>query len=64
MDVLLLIAKGKTTREIAAELVLSGRTVQRHISNLYSKIDVRNRAEATAFAQNESSINLQRLRGA
>ena len=64
VDVLLLIAKGKTTREIAAELVLSGRTVQRHISNLYSKIDVRNRAEATAFAQNESSINLQRLRGA
>ena len=56
VEVLLLIAKGKTTREIADELVLSARTVQRHISNLYIKINVRNRGEATAFALNEPSI--------
>ena len=59
VEVLLLIAQGKTTREIATELVLSARTVQRHISNLYSKINVRNRVEATAFAQTEPSIASQ-----
>ena len=39
-----------TNREIADQLVLSERTVQRHVTNLYAKIGVRNRAEATAFA--------------
>ena len=53
MEVLLLMAQGKTTREIAAELVISPRTVQRHTTNLYAKINARNRAEATAFALNE-----------
>ncbi len=51
-EVLALIAQGKTNREIAAELVLSERTVQRHIADLYLKIEVRNRAEATAFEMN------------
>jgi DNA-binding NarL/FixJ family response regulator len=46
--VLLLIAAGKTTREIAAELVLSVRTIERHISEAYVRLGVRNRAEATA----------------
>ncbi|HLG12055.1 MAG TPA: alpha/beta fold hydrolase [Dehalococcoidia bacterium] len=49
-QVLQLIAQGKTNREIAEELVLSERTVQRHIADLYLKINVRNRAEATSFA--------------
>ena len=53
VDVLLLIAQGKTTREIGGELVISPRTVQRHTTNLYAKINARNRAEATAFALNE-----------
>ena len=50
VEVLLQLSRGKTNREIARELVLSERTVQRHISNLYAKINVRNRAEATTFA--------------
>jgi DNA-binding CsgD family transcriptional regulator len=53
VEVLLLMAKGKTIREIASELVISPRTVQRHTTNLYVKIDARNRAEATAFALGE-----------
>ena len=53
VEVLQLVALGKTNREIANELVLSQRTVQRHISNLYAKIDVRNRSEATAFPLSE-----------
>jgi DNA-binding CsgD family transcriptional regulator len=52
VEVLRLLADGQTNREIAAELVLSERTVQRHISNVYTKIDVRNRAEATSYALN------------
>jgi DNA-binding NarL/FixJ family response regulator len=50
VEVLRLLWQRKTNREIADELVLSQRTVQRHIANIYAKIDVRNRAEATAFA--------------
>ena len=59
VEVLLLIAQGKTNREIGNELHLSARTVQRHISNLYVKINVRNRVEASAFALNELSITPQ-----
>jgi DNA-binding NarL/FixJ family response regulator len=49
-EVLRLIAAGKTSREMAEKLVLSERTIQRHIANIYTKIGARNRAEATAFA--------------
>jgi DNA-binding NarL/FixJ family response regulator len=50
LDVLRLIARGKTTREIAEALVLSERTIERHIADMYAKIGARNRAEATAYA--------------
>ncbi len=49
-EVLGLLAQGKTNREIAQALVLSERTVQRHIADIYDKIGARNRSEATAFA--------------
>ncbi len=52
VEVLRLVAAGKTSAEIAADLVLSRRTVERHISNIYSKTNTRSRAEATAFAFN------------
>jgi pimeloyl-ACP methyl ester carboxylesterase len=48
-EVLQLISQGKTTREVAELLVLSERTVERHIADLYAKIGARNRSEATAF---------------
>ena len=50
VEVLKLIAAGRTNREIAAELVLSPRTVGRHITNLYGKIDARGKSDATAYA--------------
>jgi len=56
VQVLRLIAKGKTNREIAEELVLSERTVQRHIASLYTKIGARNRAEATTFTLNQLTL--------
>jgi DNA-binding CsgD family transcriptional regulator len=50
LEVLRLVARGQSNKEIAAELVLSVRTVERHITNIYSKIDARGKADATAYA--------------
>jgi ATP/maltotriose-dependent transcriptional regulator MalT len=50
VEVLCLVAQGQSNKEIAAELVLSVRTVERHITNLYGKIDARGKADATAYA--------------
>jgi DNA-binding CsgD family transcriptional regulator len=49
-EVLRLVAEGLTNREIAARLVLSERTVINHVSHIFQKIGVENRAAATAFA--------------
>jgi DNA-binding CsgD family transcriptional regulator len=48
--VLRLLAAGATSREIAGALVLSVRTVDRHLGNIYAKIGARNKAEAVAYA--------------
>jgi ATP/maltotriose-dependent transcriptional regulator MalT len=50
VEVLRLIATGLTNNEIATELFLSAKTVSRHLSNIFTKIDVSSRAGATAFA--------------
>lgn len=50
VEVLRLIAAGKTNNEIAEKLVLSVRTVERHIANIYLKIEAHNRVEATNYA--------------
>jgi class 3 adenylate cyclase len=49
VEVLRLIAAGRTNTEIAQELTLSVRTVARHITNIYTKIGARNKAEATDY---------------
>jgi DNA-binding CsgD family transcriptional regulator len=58
IEVLRLIATGQTNREIAAKLVISLPTTERHIANIYNKIGVRNRAEATAYALNHGYLIL------
>ena len=50
LQVLRLISTGRTNREIAAELCLSERTIDRHVSNILGKLDVQSRAAATAYA--------------
>lgn len=50
LEVLRLIAAGQSNKQIAAELYLSIRTVERHITNLYTKIGARGKADATAWA--------------
>ncbi len=50
VEVLRLVAQGLTNNEIAARLFLSAKTVSRHLSNIFTKINVTSRARATAFA--------------
>jgi len=50
LEVLRLVAAGHTNKAIAAELVLSERTVDRHVSNIFAKLAVSSRAAATAYA--------------
>lgn len=50
MEVLRLVATGKSNPEIAAILVLSDKTVARHLSNIFGKLDVTSRTAASAFA--------------
>jgi len=50
LEVLRLVAAGRTNKAIAAELVLSERTVDRHVSNIFAKLGVSSRAAATAYA--------------
>jgi ATP/maltotriose-dependent transcriptional regulator MalT len=50
VDVLRLVATGKTNRSIAADLFLSEKTVARHVSNIFTKLGVSSRAAATAHA--------------
>ena len=56
LQVLRLVAAGKTNKAIAAELFLSEKTVDRHVSNIFNKIDVPTRAAATAYAYQHNLI--------
>jgi DNA-binding CsgD family transcriptional regulator len=50
VEVLGLVATGKTNRAIAADLFLSEKTVARHVSNIFTKLGVSSRSAATAYA--------------
>jgi DNA-binding CsgD family transcriptional regulator len=50
MEVLRLVASGKTNKVIARELFVSEKTIDRHVSNIFTKVDVNTRAAATAWA--------------
>jgi len=50
VDVLRLIAEGKTTRDIAAQLFISTKTADNHIQHIYMKLAVTNRSAATRWA--------------
>jgi DNA-binding CsgD family transcriptional regulator len=50
LEVLRLLAAGRSNREIAAELVISEHTVARHVQNMFAKLGVSSRTAASAFA--------------
>ncbi len=50
LEVLRLVAAGKSSREIGEELVLSRRTVERHIANIYLKTETHGRAQLATYA--------------
>ena len=56
LQVLRLVAAGKTNKEIATELFVSQRTVDRHVSNLFGKLDVSTRAAATTCAHKRKLV--------
>ncbi len=56
LEVLDLLARGRSTREIAAELVVSPRTVEHHIESIYAKANVKTRSGATMFAMQNGLV--------
>ncbi|WP_313958461.1 helix-turn-helix transcriptional regulator [Chelativorans salis] len=56
LQVLRLIASGKTNKAIAAELLVSEKTVDRHVSNIFDKLDVPSRTAATSFGYRHQLI--------
>jgi DNA-binding NarL/FixJ family response regulator len=50
VQVLALVAAGKSNRAIAAELFLSEKTIERHLSNIFAKLGVVSRTAAAAYA--------------
>jgi DNA-binding NarL/FixJ family response regulator len=51
IEILMLLARRYTNREIASQLVLSVRTVERHVFNLFAKTGLQNRWQAQPYVQ-------------
>lgn len=56
LQVLRLVAAGKTNKAVAAELAISEKTVDRHVSNIFDKLDVANRTEAASWAHRHGLV--------
>jgi two-component system, NarL family, response regulator LiaR len=59
MEVLQLAAKGNSNKEIAQKLVISPRTVQVHLANIFSKLQVGSRTEAVLYAVKRGWVILE-----
>ena len=58
VEILRLLAAGRTNRAIAATLVISEKTVARHVSNIFSKLGLSSRSAATAYAYQQGLVRL------
>ncbi len=57
VEVLQLVASGMTNKEIAANLKISEKTVARHLSNIFTKLDLSSRSAATAYAYDHKLVS-------
>ena len=57
LEILRLVATGRTNRAIATDLVISEKTVARHLSNVFTKLDVTTRSAATAYAYEHGLVS-------
>ncbi|MDQ1034283.1 DNA-binding CsgD family transcriptional regulator [Streptomyces sp. V3I8] len=58
-DVLLLLARGRTNRQIGEELFISGKTASVHVSNILAKLGAASRTEAVAIAYREGLVRAE-----
>ncbi len=56
-EVLVLVARGMTNREIASELILSENTVRNHLSHILDKLDLSRRSQAAAYAARRGMLD-------
>jgi DNA-binding NarL/FixJ family response regulator len=56
-DVLRLLARGRSNRQIGEELFITGKTASVHVSNILAKLSAASRTEAVAIAYREGLIN-------
>ncbi len=59
MDVLVLVARGLSNKEVAERLVISRKTVANHVEHIYAKIGVSNRAAAALFATRHGLLTVE-----
>ncbi|RKI98053.1 DNA-binding response regulator, partial [Butyricicoccus sp. 1XD8-22] len=57
MEVLLLVAQGKTNQEIADDLFIALKTVKTHVSNILAKLEVQDRTQAVVYAFQNGLVN-------
>jgi DNA-binding NarL/FixJ family response regulator len=58
VEVLRLLAQGRSNNQISQELVVADGTTRRHVANIYEKIGVANCTEATRYALREGLLSL------
>ena len=61
VEVLSCVAAGQSNREVAATLFIAEKTVARHLSNIFAKLDVSSRTEAAAFAYTHGLVSRRRV---
>jgi DNA-binding NarL/FixJ family response regulator len=62
-DVLLCLTKGMSNRDIAQQLVISVPTVQNHLHNIFSKLNVTNRVQAVLVSQQQRLLSGVEIEG-